>query len=116
MRTIADIDRKSHIELYNGQPASVANFVTFGSACTVNQNPKSNSLMKRGTPGRIFGKNEVLRDNLLSIFKTVSTTRHVGQVHTLSHDTNLQLRRVHVKRDNSYLLKLSRLRWAELEE
>ena len=59
------------------------------------QNPKTKSLIKRGTPGVILGKNEETKGyKLLSPkYQTVITTRHVGQIEALSAEDNLKLKR-----------------------
>jgi hypothetical protein len=117
MPTRANAGRKSPIEILTGVPAVLIDIVIFGSPCTVYRNPKKKSLTKRGTPGIIVGKNDETKGYrvLLPAFQVVITTRHVGQIETLSEEANEQLKRVLEGESDNELEELARARQARLE-
>ncbi|POM60031.1 mitochondrial protein, partial [Phytophthora palmivora] len=73
----------------------VTDIVAFGSPCTVYANPKK-TLDRRGTAGIIVGKNEETKGYKVIVVKdnVVVTTRHVGNIETLSSEANEQLQAV----------------------
>ncbi|OWZ16253.1 hypothetical protein PHMEG_0009978 [Phytophthora megakarya] len=95
MPTRANVGRKSSIEVLTGKPEPIADIVAFGSPCTVYASPKK-ALDRRGTPGIKVGKNEETKGYKVIVVKhqTIITTRHVGNIETLSTEANEQLKNV----------------------
>ncbi|POM59010.1 Hypothetical protein PHPALM_36259 [Phytophthora palmivora] len=92
MPTRANVGRKPPLEMLTGKPVNVTDIVAFGSPCTVYANPKK-ALDRRGTGGIIVGKNEETEGYKVIVVKdnVVVTTRHVGNIETLSSEANEQL-------------------------
>ncbi|GMF37861.1 unnamed protein product [Phytophthora fragariaefolia] len=112
MPTRATAGSKSPIEIPTGKPADVVEVVAFGSPCKVYQNPKTNALSKRSTPGIILEKNEEMKGTnvLLSGSKVVTFTRYVRVTETVTQRGNAQLTQVLERETKTDLEDLARER------
>ncbi|POM61163.1 mitochondrial protein, partial [Phytophthora palmivora] len=88
-----------------------------GSPCTVYANPKK-ALDRRGTAGIIVGKNEETKGYKVIVVKdnVVVTTRHVGNIETLSSEANEQLQAVLEREAENDLEALAKVNSLEANE
>ncbi|OWY99162.1 Retroelement pol Polyprotein [Phytophthora megakarya] len=95
MPTRANVSRNLRLRCILANQGSGSDIVAFGSPCTAYDSPKK-ALGRRGTPGIIVGKNEETMGYKVIVVKhqTITTTRHVGNIETLSTEANEQLKNV----------------------